>query len=323
MPSSLSMTWALYPNSTGRSMRPLRIGRASGSCRLTSRVAPSGHLPGQPGPGLGHHRGGPLDGDRQLAQRPPQPAAHPAAERLGQRAAAVAQHRGGLRRGLLRQVGQLPGHPADRPAALVPAQLGAGAQLGGDLAHPPGRGPPPVRHHGPGGPARRLHPPRRPHQLAHRLGQQPRIGRVGHVRADHRGIGPHPRGAQQLLPGRLGPQRLVQPGHRALPAPGGQLHQRRRMRHLGVQRDPAEPPPGDRVADLRAQALIAQPVPELEEHQPQVTLHRRGRPAEHRVESTARTARRTPGHPAAHPPAPAPPAAAAAPAAAATPTTTA
>jgi hypothetical protein len=35
------MTWALYPNSTGLSMRPLRIGRVSPSCRLTSRIAPS------------------------------------------------------------------------------------------------------------------------------------------------------------------------------------------------------------------------------------------------------------------------------------------
>jgi hypothetical protein len=39
MPSSFSATWALYPNSTGRSIRPLRIGRAPLSCRLTSRVA--------------------------------------------------------------------------------------------------------------------------------------------------------------------------------------------------------------------------------------------------------------------------------------------
>src|SRR6266851_3786122 len=45
MPSSLSVTWALYPNSTGLSIRPLRIGRASGSCRLTSRVALSGVCP--------------------------------------------------------------------------------------------------------------------------------------------------------------------------------------------------------------------------------------------------------------------------------------
>jgi len=56
------------------------------------------------------------------------------------------------------------------------------------------------------------------------------------------------------------------------------------MRHLRVQRDPAKTPPGNRVADLRAQALITQPVPELEEHQPQVPLRRRRRPADHRME---------------------------------------
>ena len=61
------------------------------------------------------------------------------------------------------------------------------------------------------------------------------------------------------------------------------------MRHLGIQRDPAEPPPGDRVADLGAQALLAQPVPELQEHQPQVAFDRlafdrRGRPPEYGVE---------------------------------------
>ena len=85
-------------------------------------------------------------------------------------------------------------------------------------------------------------------------------------------------------PGRPGQQRLVQPGHRIFPAPGSQLHQRRGMRHLGIQRDPAEPPPGDRVANLSAQALLAQPVPELQKHQPQIALHRRGRPAQHQVE---------------------------------------
>ena len=116
------------------------------------------------------------------------------------------------------------------------------------------------------------------------LGQQPRVGRVGHIRRDHRGVGPHPGGAQQLLPGGLGPQRLIQPGHRLLPAPGGQLHQRGRVRHLAIQRDPAKPPPGDRIGHLGAQALIAQPVAELEEHQPQIALHRRRWPAEHRVE---------------------------------------
>ena len=99
MPSSLSGTWALYPNSTGRSMRPLRIGRASGSCRLTSRVAPSGICP--------------ASRDRAwattVAVRSMVTASSPSARRSrprirpvsasGHRAAAVAQHRGGLRSG--------------------------------------------------------------------------------------------------------------------------------------------------------------------------------------------------------------------------------
>ena len=162
-------------------------------------------LPGQPGTGLGHDLAGALDRDRQLIQRPPQPAPHPPAERLGDRAAAIAQHRSGLRHGLLRQIGQLAGHPADRLSAFLPAQLAASTQLGGDLPHPPRRRPPLVRHHRAGSPACRLHPPHRAHQLDHRLGQKPHIGRVSHVRRDHRGIGPHPGGAQQLLPGGLGP----------------------------------------------------------------------------------------------------------------------
>ena len=64
-----------------------------------------------------------------------------------------------------------------------------------------------------------------------RLGQQTRVGRIGHVRRHHRGVHPHPVGAQQLRLGGLGQQRLVQPVHRRRPAPRGQLHQRRRMRH--------------------------------------------------------------------------------------------
>ena len=44
-PSSLPATWALDPNPAGLSVRPLRIGRAPGSCRLTSRAAPAGVCP--------------------------------------------------------------------------------------------------------------------------------------------------------------------------------------------------------------------------------------------------------------------------------------
>jgi IS5 family transposase len=42
-----------------------------------------------------------------------------------------------------------------------------------------------------------------------------------------------------------------------------------------IQWDPAEPPPGDRIGDFAAQSLVAQPIAELEEHQPQIDLHRR------------------------------------------------
>src|SRR5262245_58314868 len=43
MLSSLSTTWALESNSIGRLRRPLAIGQASGSCRLTSRVVVAAH----------------------------------------------------------------------------------------------------------------------------------------------------------------------------------------------------------------------------------------------------------------------------------------
>jgi hypothetical protein len=54
--------------------------------------------------------------------------------------------------------------------------------------------------------------------------------------------------------------------------------------HQPLQWDPTEPPPGDRVADLPTQRLIPQPVAELEEHHPQIGLHRRRRPTDPRIE---------------------------------------
>jgi hypothetical protein len=62
------------------------------------------------------------------------------------------------------------------------------------------------------------------------------------------------------------------------------VHQRGRVRDPPVERDPAEPSPDDRVGHLAAQRLITQPMAELEEHQPQVDLHRRGGPAQPRME---------------------------------------
>ena len=86
-----------------------------------------------------------------------------------------------------------------------------------------------------------------------------------------------------LVPAALAHSTSFRPATAVSPQPGGQLHQRRRVRHRPVQAGPAGPPSGDRITDLRAQALIAQPVPELEEHQPHVALDRRSRPDWHQM----------------------------------------
>ena len=165
---------ALIPNSTGHSMRPLRIGRASGSARPTSRVAPSGICPASRARACATTvavrsmaTDSSLSARRSLRRiRPVRARRHPAP--------AVAQHRGGLRRRRLRQVSQVPGHPAHHPGRSRPGPAWPGCASWRRSPGPAGRRPPPVGHHRPGGPACRLHPPRRPHQLAHRPGQQPR-----------------------------------------------------------------------------------------------------------------------------------------------------
>ena len=213
--------------------------------------------------------------------------------------------------------------PVARPIAALPSSRPsrARARIVAAISRARASGPPPVPHCRPAGPARGLHPPRRPHQLADRLGQQPLIGRVGHVRADQRRIGPHPRRAQQPGPSRLSLQRLVQPGHRRLPAPGGQLHQRRRMRHLGIQADHLQNRRHEMESLTSARTGSHNPAGTGTSGTSAAGSTRSGWTAAPAPDgNTARTARRTPGHPAAHPPAPAPPAAAAAQQAAATPT---
>ncbi len=83
---------------------------------------------------------------------------------------------------------------------------------------------------------------------------------------------------------RLGQQRFVQPGDRVVPATGGDLHQRGRMRHPGTKRNPAKSLPGNRIGHLPAQRLIAQPVAELQKHQPQIGLHRNRRTTDPGIE---------------------------------------
>ena len=111
--------------------------------------------------------------------------------------------------GRLGQTGQFPGDPLHTVFDLVATQLAAGPQLRGDPVCPLPRGAGAV-------PQFRAHPttsvmdPLPGHRdPADRLGQQPGIGRVAHVRRDHRGVRANPAGAQQLRLGGLGQQRLV------------------------------------------------------------------------------------------------------------------
>src|SRR5437016_5021406 len=110
--SSLSMTWALYPELHRPADAALvdRLGVGVGQADQPGRAVwylpgqpgravwylpgqpgrAVWYLPGQPGAGLGHDRRGAPDRDRQLIRRPPQPAPHPPAEGLQQRPSAVA-----------------------------------------------------------------------------------------------------------------------------------------------------------------------------------------------------------------------------------------
>ncbi|SHY36498.1 Uncharacterised protein [Mycobacteroides abscessus subsp. abscessus] len=180
------------------------------------------------------------------------------------------------------QSDQLTGALEHRGRGLVAAQCGTRAQFRCDRIRALARRPGPIPHPGAHRPAGRLDPLTGRGDPPHRLGQQTRVGRIGHVGRHHRRVGPHPVGAQQLRLGRLGQQRLVEPAHRPRSAAPGQLHQRGRMRHRHIQRDPAEHPPGDRVRDLPTQALITQPIAKLQKHQPQIDLHRRRGPANRR-----------------------------------------
>ena len=80
--------------------------------------------------------------------------------------------------------------------------------------------------------------------------------------------------------------------HRIVTAPGGDLHQRRRVRHprtQGIRQNPAtrssRTPPDT--------ATLTQPIAELQEHQPQVGLHRDRRAAEPSIEDAANGAKNT------------------------------
>jgi hypothetical protein len=82
-------------------------------------------------------------------------------------------------------------------------------------------------------------------QLADRLGEHAGVGRVADVGLDHGGVGADLVGAQQLVGGRVGQQRLVELGDGGGADPAGELDQGGGMRHPAAQGDAAEPLPGD------------------------------------------------------------------------------
>ena len=195
-----------------------------------------------------------------------------------QRARAVADDRGGLAHRGLGQVGQLAGDALHRGLGLVALLRAAQLQLSRDRPRPAPGSAAPVPAVGPRRATGSLYPRHRACDLPDRLGQQPGVGRIRDSGSHDRRVGTDPVHPQQLRLRSLDQQSLVQRRDRAIPALGGDLHQRRRVRHPSAQRDAAEPLPRDRVGHLPTQRLVAQPVAELQKHQPQIGLHRYRRP---------------------------------------------
>jgi len=185
-------------------MRPLRIGRASGSCRPGQPGGPVGHAAGQANPGLVQQPAGPLDGGLELADQCR--AAASGAGLAPQRPAGALNDPVGV--GELRggHGGDLPGHREHELFGVTTAR----PQRLGDLVGPAARRTPTVPDPGPGRAPGRLHPLAGGHQLADRPRQQPHIGRVGHVRCDHGRVDPQLAAAQQLVVGELAKQRGVE-----------------------------------------------------------------------------------------------------------------
>ena len=90
--------------------------------------------------------------------------------------------------------------------------------------------------------------------------QQPGVGRVLDVGLDDGRVGTHPLDVDVAA---LERRRSAVPGstlRSARSAAAGQLADRRLVRHRGLEPDPTEPSPADRVAHLGAQPLVTEPV---------------------------------------------------------------
>ena len=117
-------------------------------------------------------------------------------------------------------------------------------------------------------------------QLGHSFGQQPRVGRIGHVRRDHGRVGPDLVQLDEMRRVGLLEQPLVQRRHRRIATTRGDLHQRGWIRNRIGEPDAAEPPPSERVGHLAAEGLETESIAEAQEHHAQVGLDRDGGPTD-------------------------------------------
>jgi hypothetical protein len=231
------------------------------------------HHPGQSAAGLPHDLLGALQQGAQIIDRSAQPSAA-LAGRGAHTTAGVTQHCLGIGHRGFGDTGQLCGDPQHRSLAFLARGGTTQAQLGGNRTSTLTRRTAAVSHPGTPRPAGSLNSLDRLGDAADSFSQQTRIGRIRHRSFDHRRVGSDLVGAHQLVASSLDEQGLVEAGHRTLAAPASQLHQRRRVRHPGTQRNATEPLPGNRITHLTTERLIAQSVAELQKHHPQIGLHR-------------------------------------------------
>jgi hypothetical protein len=240
--------------------------------RVAQRHQPVGDHPvtGQPLPGLVQQPTGCGRGLHQPGHQPSQPAV---VGPFGPRPAGVAGDLLGLDHGAPGDGPDLGGEPVD----LGGDPSGASPQGPGDLPEPPARGAGAVAKRRAGGRAALLGLADQPTRV--RTARSSRSASVGWSMSasttvvsilslrQRRTLSPASFASSAALSCSivLGPARPTSSGQ------GG------RVRHGLVQADVAEPPPGDRVGDLAAQALVAKLVAMLEVQQPQQGLDRQRR----------------------------------------------
>ncbi len=243
------------------------------------RFAPAADLTGESGLGLVLILDEHIDGGLEIGDEGCCPARGPLT-RTAKAPAGVCGHHLGVFDGGLGDGGQLAGQSEHLVFGIAAAPAQPGGDLMGTTAHRPGA----VPEAGPPGQPEDVQRGHGLRQLGHSFGQEPRVGRVGDVGRDDRGVGAdlvelHHVGGHGLVE-----QRLVQLVGGLVPAAGGDLHERGGVGHGIGDPDATEAPPGDGISDLGTQRLEAEPTPAAEDHQPQLGLHRGSRPTDLRIE---------------------------------------